>query len=83
MLLHLSSLSAQDIRATSVQHSHGRASEQFRHAAHSICERKDVSKMNMPTKVMKTLSLGKPSIHRYGRWAVKKRLHPPDKEDMC
>ena len=68
--LHLSSLSAQDIRVTSIQHSHSRASEKLSACStqFDLCNKK--SKQMNTLQSQMTLSLGKPSqTQRFGRWA--------------
>jgi hypothetical protein len=63
--LHLSSLSTQDIRVTSIQYSHGSATEKFTASSSEFnLSGKKSKQREYPPKSWKTLSLGWPSQTR-------------------
>ena len=83
---NLSSGSAQDIGISSLEDAHDGATEEFTAGSTklNLNGKKKVSKMNIPSKVVRLFRWADPShTRRYGRWDVEKQLQPPDKADMC
>ena len=70
--LHLGSLTAEDIRVTSIENCHSAAAEELT-ASSAELNLKRKSKQLIPSKVIETLSLGKPSGQTSIYWASPRR----------